>query len=237
MRLLLLSNSTNTGEAYLDYPKYQIKEFLGKSIKEVLFFPYAVVTFSYNEYWQMVSDRFNEIGIKVKSIHNESSPINAIREAKTIVVGGGNTFKLLKIIKDNRFFEEIERQVNKNEIPYIGWSAGSNLACPTIRTTNDMPIVEPDDLSAFNFIPFQINPHYQDVNPEGHAGETREQRILEFIEMNEYIYVIGLREGTMLQVMEDNIKLIGTKPARIFKYGKDTHEVKPGDDLNFLLNK
>ena len=119
--------------------------------------------------------------------------------------------------------------------PYIGWSAGSNLACPTIRTTNDMPVVEPDSFSAFNLIPFQINPHYLDVNPAGHAGETREQRIEEFIEANPGITVAGLREGCMLIREGEKLTLVGSRKIRIFKKGNTPAEFSSGEDLSFLL--
>ena len=122
-------------------------------------------------------------------------------------------------------------------MPYIGWSAGSNVACPTIMTTNDMPVVEPDSFSSFNLIPFQINPHYLDANPAGHAGETREQRIEEFIEANPDVYVVGLREGTMLLAEKKKLNLIGPRPARIFRKGMAPKEVSTGDNLSFLLKR
>ncbi|MBI5010585.1 MAG: dipeptidase PepE, partial [Bacteroidia bacterium] len=193
MRLLLISNSTNPGEPYLDYPKNNIKEFLGEKQVRALFIPYAAVTFSYEAYEEKVNERFWEIGHKVESIHHFEDPVSAVKKANAIVIGGGNTWKLLKTIRDNRLIDAIREKVIKGT-PYIGWSAGSNMACPTIKTTNDMAIVEPDSFNAFNLIPFQINPHYLDVNPEGHAGETREQRIEEFIEAKPGMIVAGLRE-------------------------------------------
>lgn len=237
MRLLLLSNSTNAGEEYLKYPVNQIKTFIGEFIQSVLFIPYAVVTFSYDEYEKMVANRFNEIGIRVVSIHHCNDPVNAINNAEAVVVGGGNTFKLLKTIQDNQLIEPIRQKVLNEKTPYIGWSAGANMACPTIRTTNDMPVVEPKNMNAFNFIPFQINPHYQDNNPVGHAGETREQRILEFIEVNRNLYVAGLREGTMIEINNSNIKIIGDKSVRIFKYGISVKEYMPEDNIDFLLKQ
>jgi len=234
MKLLLLSNSTNAGEEYLKYPVNEIKRFLN-GINEVLFIPYAIVTFSYNEYEKMVGDRLNEIGVKVISIHHFNNPIKEIKNAKCIVIGGGNTFKLLKTIQDKKLIEPIKQRVLNKSIPYIGWSAGSNMACPTIRTTNDMPVIEPDNMNALNFIPFQINPHYQDTNLKNHAGETLEQRILEFININKNIYVVGLREGTILKIIDSRVELIGNKPVRVFKYGNEIMEYKPGDNINFLM--
>ena len=158
MRLLLISNSTNPGEAYLGYPKNNIKEFLTEVTGKVIFIPYAAVTFSYDEYEAKVSKRFNEMGIEIISIHHFEDRKAAVENASAIVVGGGNTWQLLKLLKDNDLVGIIRKKVLSG-IPYVGWSAGSNVACPTIRTTNDMPVAEPGSFAAFNLIPFQINPH------------------------------------------------------------------------------
>ena len=234
MRLLLISNSTNPGEPYLDYPKNNIREFLGPKPVTSLFIPYAAVTFSFDVYEEKVSERFREIGHNVISIHRFNDPVAAIKDASAIVVGGGNTWKLLKMIHDNNLIDIVRKKVLAGT-PYIGWSAGSNVACPTIKTTNDMPVVEPDSFVAFNLIPFQINPHYMDANPAGHAGETREQRIEEFIEANPGIFVAGLREGTMLVRENEKINLSGPRNIRIFKKGFEPVELGPADDLSFLI--
>jgi dipeptidase E len=234
MRLLLISNSTNPGEPYLDYPKYNIRDFLGREHVKALFLPYAAVTFSYDSYEQKVNERFREIGHEVISIHHFEDPVEAVKDAKAIIVGGGNTWKLLKTITDNKLIAAVREKV-LNGTPYIGWSAGSNMACPTIMTTNDMAIVEPGSFKAFNLIPFQINPHYLDANPAGHAGETREQRIEEFIEANREITVAGLREGTMLIREGDKLSLHGKRNLRIFRYGYPPAEITPEDDVSFLL--
>jgi dipeptidase E len=234
MKLLLISNSTNPGEQYLDYPKNHIKEFLGKSPVKALFIPYAAVTFPFDEYEQRVRNRFMEIGHDVESIHRFADPLKAVLEASAIVTGGGNTWKLLKMIRDKGLIDAVRNKVLTGT-PYVGWSAGSNVACPTLRTTNDMPVIEPDSFAAFNLVPFQINPHYLDANPENHAGETREQRILEFIEMNPGLHVIGLREGTMLWINGNKMKLIGPRAARIFLKGNTPYETAVGDDLSHLL--
>lgn len=233
MKLLLISNSTNAGEEYLKYPIQEIGRFLTGG-SEVLFVPFAGVTTSYDAYHSKVSDRFAEVGVRVRSLHTETNPVNAVEQAQAIVVGGGNTFALLKGLQDCGVIDMIATRV-KAGIPYIGWSAGSNLACPTIRTTNDMPIVEPHNFKAINLIKFQINPHYLDANPEGHAGETREQRILEFVEANKDIYVAGLREGCMLKIEDNNMKLIGQRSLRLFHYGQQPKELTSQDDLGFLL--
>ena len=235
MKLLLISNSTNAGEAYLKYPIAQIGAHL-QGVSEVVFIPYAAVTFSYDEYERKVQERFNEIGIKVTSVHRALNKRNFVRHAQAIVIGGGNTFALLKKMQEEDLLDMIFRRV-KAGVPYIGWSAGSNVTCPTICTTNDMPIVQPKSFRAIGLVPFQINPHYLDANPEGHAGETREQRINEYVEANRSRYVVGLREGCMLRIDDNGIELIGSRPMRIFKKGIETYEVQPGDNIEFLLNR
>ena len=234
MKLLLISNSTNAGEEYLDYPKYEISKFLGSSPVKALFIPYAAVTFSFDDYEEKVANRFKEVGHDIVSIHRFDDPVKAVNEAEAIIVGGGNTWQLLKMTQDNGLIDPIRKKVLSGT-PYIGWSAGSNMACPSLRTTNDMPIIEPDTFSAFSLIPFQINPHYLDANPDGHAGETREQRIMEFLEVNPDMYVAGLREGTMFLLQEGDLSLIGPRNLRIFKKGELPVEKKAGDDLSFLL--
>lgn len=233
MKLLLISNSTNAGEAYLQYPIGQIASFL-EGVKEIAFVPYAAVTFSYAEYEAKVQARFDEIGIKVCSVHRAKDPRKMIREAEAICVGGGNTFALTKKMQEQGLIQAIRSKIAKGT-PYVGWSAGSNVTCPTICTTNDMPIVQPESFKAIGAVKFQINPHYLDANPEGHAGETREQRILEYIKANPRRWVVGLREGCMLKYVDGKLELIGSRPMRIFKYGVETFEVNSGDDLSFLL--
>ncbi len=233
MRLLLISNSTNAGEEYLEYPKQNIADFLGDT-KKVLFIPYAAVTFSFDEYQQKVQNRLSEFGIEVDSVHKYADPKKAIQMAEAIVVGGGNTFRLLKMIQQFDLTEAIRNKVLDNT-PYIGWSAGSNIAAPTICTTNDMPITEPDSFNALNLVRFQINPHYLDAHPDGHAGETREQRIEEFLEMDPFVYVVGLREGCMLKIENGDITLIGPKPIRVFKKDMEPKELGNRDDIDFLF--
>ena len=235
MNLLLISNSTNAGAAYLKYPIHEIAKSL-EGIDEVVFVPYAAVTFSYDEYEAKVQDRLNEIGVKVRSIHHAINKRNFIRHAKAIMIGGGNTFALLKKMQEEDLLDMIFHRV-KAGVPYIGWSAGSNVTCPTICTTNDMPIVQPESFRAIGLVSFQINPHYLDANPEGHAGETREQRIKEYLEANRSRYVVGLREGCMLRINDEGIQLIGSRPMRIFKKGQETYEVQPGDNIDFLIRR
>ena len=233
MKLLLISNSTNAGEECLRYPLPEIGRFLD-GVRELVFVPYAAVTFSYAAYEAKVQARLAELGIRVRSVHRSKNPAREIRNAEAICVGGGNTFALAKKMQEQGLMQAILRKI-KAGTPYVGWSAGSNVACPTICTTNDMPIVQPESFRAIGAVKFQINPHYLDANPEGHAGETREQRILEYIAANPRRWVVGLREGCMLRYEEGRLELLGKRPMRIFKHGRDPFEVNPGEELDFLL--
>lgn len=233
MRLLLLSNSTNPGESYLAYPKQTIKSFLGDKPLNIVFIPYAAVTFSYDEYVSKVNGSLQEVGIEVKGIHTFVSAKEAIRTADAIMIGGGNTWKLTRMLQENGLIDLIREKVNTGT-PYIGWSAGSNVACPTLRTTNDMPIVAPLSFETLNLVPFQLNPHYLDAHPDNHGGETREMRINEFIIENPDIYVVGLREATLLHFEDGKLSLVGDRTARIFKFGNDPVELNSKDDFNFL---
>lgn len=234
MRLLLISNSTNAGEAYLDYPKYNIRDFLGEKRLRCLFIPYAGVTISFDEYEARVKERFSEIGHDVTSIHHASDPLEAVKNAEAIVVGGGNTFQLIKLIQEFGLIDPVREKV-LGGTPFVGWSAGSNVCCPTIRTTNDMPILEPESFNAFKLIPFQINPHYTDLNPPGHAGETREDRIMEYLAANPGDTVLGLREGCMFIVEENKMSLVGKKPVRLFRFQQTPVELDQEHDFSEFL--
>jgi len=241
--LLLISNSTNYGEAYLGWPRPFIKEFMDPTgVKDILFIPYAGVGLSeesieksFDLYEERVQSVFSELGYNIQSIHNiKMKPEDAVRQAQAIAVGGGNTFYLVYMLHKMGIMDLI-RQRAEEGMHYMGWSAGSNVACPTLRTTNDMPIMEPESFNCTNLIPFQINPHYLDANPEGHGGETREQRIEEFLTVNREMPVAGLREASLLVVEGDKMTLKGSKPLRLFRFGQEPGEYAPGSDLSFLL--
>src|SRR5712691_3875759 len=221
MRLLLISSSNVHGYGYLDHPEPEIRRFLtGK--KRVAFVPFAA--FDHDAYTAKVSERFGRMGFEI-------IPIEQLDKAEGIFVGGGNTFRLLKKLYDHNLLDPIRKRVRAG-LPYIGSSAGSIVTCPTIRTTNDMPIVECKSFDSFGFIPFQLNGHYLDPDPNStHEGETREDRLREFHEENT-TPVVGLREGTMLWVEDGSSKLLGLKPARIFRRGKEPIEVDPGTVLD-----
>jgi len=241
--LLLISNSTNAGEEYLAWPRTFIQDFLNKfGVRKVLFIPFAGVNLSpvgveksYDTYEERVNRIFSGLGFQLHSIHRETNPVSAVDEAESIVVGGGNTFHLVMRMHQTGIMEAIRRKVILG-IPFIGWSAGANVACPTMMTTNDMPVCEPPSFSCLNLVPFQINPHYLDVNPAGHAGETREQRILEYLTVNREVTVVGLREGCLLRAEGKNLGLTGKRPLRVFHFGEEPKEYEAGKDLSFLLH-
>jgi dipeptidase E len=229
------------GEAYLGWPQQHIKDFLKDTVKRVLFIPYAGVNLSnkgleasWDIYEQKVAEVYAKLGYELYSIHHENDPVKAINEAESIAVGGGNTFYLVSMLHKTGAMAAI-KQVVENGIPYMGWSAGSNVACPSLRTTNDMPIVEPASFDCTSLIPFQINPHYLDAHPQGHGGETRQQRIEEFLAVNQQMFVVGLREASLLQMEGKTLELKGKHPLRIFKYGQAPYEVQVGESLDFLF--
>ncbi len=237
MKLLLFSNSTNAGENYLEFTIPYIQDFFEDLKKDGgVFIPYAGVTVTYDDYYSRVNQVFSGLGLELKSIHNFDDPGKAVENSNFIVIGGGNTFHLLNELQNKGLLEKISKKIHEGT-PYIGWSAGSNVTCPTIKTTNDMPIVEPVNFKALNLIPFQINPHYTDKNPDGHAGETREDRINEFLVVNPETYVLGLREGTLLHYQDNRLKLKGKKTARVFKSGMEPLELNYNDNFDFLLKE
>jgi dipeptidase E len=232
LRLLLISNSTLYGGKYLDHAEVEIRDFLG-SVKKVLFVPFALA--DRDSYAAQARARFAKMGYGLDSLHEASNKQQAVRNAEAIFVGGGNTFRLLKALYDLEVLQTIKTRVAEG-LPYIGSSAGSNVAAPTIRTTNDMPIVEPPSFNALGLVSFQINPHYLDPDPNSrHMGETREERLLQFLEENE-TPVIGLREGAMIRVEGGSAILKGSSGARILRRGQPPVETLPGAGLDDLLD-
>lgn len=234
IRLLLLSNSTNPGEPWLGWPEPHIRDFLGPGVKTVFFVPFAGVRLDWDEYAQMARKRFAEMGCALVAAHEVPSPLEACLKADAVVIGGGNTFHLLSHLRRSGLRQVIRERVLSGT-PFIGWSAGTNVACPTIMTTNDMPVVQPDSFEALGFVPFQINPHYTEATLPNHGGETRMDRLLEFVAVNREMAVLGLPEGTALRVEGDDLALLGSKPAKVFHYGVDPVEVQPGEPLSDLL--
>ena len=230
-RLLLISNSTLHGSGYLEHAAGEIRDFLG-SVSRVLFIPLALQ--DHDGYAQKTRERFAEMGYGLDSIHQASNAPQAIDQAEAVFIGGGNTFRLLKALYDFKLLDVIRTRVEAG-MPYIGSSAGSNVAAPTIRTTNDMPIVQPPSLEALGLVTFQINPHYLDPDPHStHMGETREERIVQFLEDNDTT-VVGLREGALLRVENSAIQLKGSTGARVFRKGLPAVEFQPGAQLDEVL--
>lgn len=232
-RLLLISNSTLHGSGYLEHCKDQIKEFLSSKVKTVLFVPYAL--HDRDGYAAKAKEAFMDMGYAVESIHEKPSAVDAVENAEAVFIGGGNTFRLLKTLYDEKIVEVIKKRV-EDGMPYIGSSAGTNVGTVSINTTNDMPIVYPPSFKAIGLVPFNINAHYMDPQ-EGstHMGETREQRISQYHEYDDSPPVLGLREGCMVHVEGESAILKGRTDARLFVRNQPPVEYKPGDDLSFLL--
>jgi dipeptidase E len=220
MKALLISSSNVHGYGYLDHPEPEMKKILeGRS--RVAFVPFALK--DRDGYTAKVAERLGRMGFDVHQVRSKADLANA----EAIFVGGGNTFRLLKTLYELDLLDPI-RDAVRGGLPYLGSSAGSNVAGPTIRTTNDMPIVEPPSFDALGFVDFQINPHYLDPEPDStHKGETREQRLLEYLEENERP-VVAIREGTALRCDDDRVVLVGDRNGRIYRTGRDPLEIEPG---------
>ncbi|MFS8975478.1 dipeptidase PepE [Cupriavidus necator] len=228
MELLLLSNSSSDA-GYLVHAHAAISE-LAAGRKTACFIPFAGVTRDWDTYETLVRDALAPVGIDVQSLHRLAEPaaaVRAIEAADLIVVGGGNTFRLLQCLRERGLLAPIARQVRSGAARYIGWSAGTNLACPTICTTNDMPVADPGGLDALALVTFQINPHYLSVVVPGFRGETRDQRLAEFTTLKPEVPVLGLPEGNWVRVSDQRIEMGGAHPARWFR-GPDIADVQPG---------
>jgi dipeptidase E len=230
-RVLLISNSTVHGRGYLDHVEEEIRNFLGHA-RTILFFPFAL--HDQDGYAAKAKTRFAAMDYPLKSAHVAANPQKAVEEAEAIFVGGGNTFRLLKALQDLDLLEPSRRQVGGGT-PYIGSSAGSNVAGPTIKTTKDMPIVQPSSFDSLGLVPFQISPHYLDPDPTSkHMGETQEERILQFLEEND-APVVGLREGAWLVIEDGLVTLKGVSGARVFRRGHAPVEVLSGSKISELV--
>lgn len=230
-RLLLISNSTNHGQGYLDHVIGEIDGFLGE-VRRLVFVPFALK--DREAYGANAARRLAAIGVDVATLTPDAVGRRLLEGAEAVFTGGGNTFRLLKTLQDSGLLL-ILRERAESGMPYLGSSAGTNIAAPTIRTTNDMPIVQPASFDALGLVPFQINPHYLDPAPDStHMGETREQRLKEFHEENE-TPVVGLREGAWIRVEDGRATLGGARGARIFRPGQAPEERKTGESLDDLL--
>src|SRR6202048_3190967 len=232
-RLLLISNSTPHGSGYLDHAEKEIRDFVGDRSR-VIFVPFAV--HDWKAYAGKAHERFRDMGLALTSVHDLSNMGRAIAEAELIFVGGGNTFRLLKRLYDHDLLDPIRGRVAVGT-PYIGASAGAIVAGPTLKTTKDMPVVQPPSFEALGLVLFQISPHYLDPDRSStHMGETQEERIMQFLEENEEL-VVGLREGSILRVEDSTVTLKGPNAARIFRRGEKPVEATPGSNLCALLEE
>jgi len=234
-RLLLLSNSTLHGRGYLDHAEDAIGAFLGPTVRRVLFVPFALHDRA--RYADVARARFERMGRALDSLHacaDAAAMRQSVESAEALFIGGGNTFRLLDELYRNALIGPIRARVAAG-MPYVGSSAGTNVACVTIKTTNDMPIVQPPSFDALALVPFNVNAHYLDPLPGStHMGETRETRIREFHEMNTPV-VVGLREGAWLDIDSRHCTLSGTTGARVFRKGKEPEEFAPGARMDWLL--
>lgn len=232
-RILLLSGSRDPSGSFLVWAAAPLRELLGDA-RDVLFVPYAGVVIGWDDYAGRTAEALAPLGVRLTAVHRVPDPRAAVASAAAILVGGGNTFRLLERLYDARLLDPIRARVAAG-VPYVGWSAGSVVACPTIATTNDMPIIAPPSLRALGLVPFQINAHYTDAHPIGHQGETRAQRIGEFLALHPAMRVVGLREGGLLRLGDGRITLLGEGGARVFAAGRQPVDYVAGDDVGFLL--
>lgn len=225
--LLLISSSSIYGHGYLDHVEAEIREMLA-GIQRVVFVPFAL--YNRDAYAAKARERLRRLGLALESVHSASSPKQLMEEAEAIFIGGGNTFRLLKALYDYDLLDLIRGRVEKG-VPFMGSSAGSIVACPTLKTTKDMPVVQPPSFDALSLVHFQISPHYLDPDPDStHMGETQEERIRQYLEEN-YLPVVGLREATVLRVNKGAVVLRGATTARIFRRETPPVEVAPGSNL------
>lgn len=218
MQLLLLSNSTSEA-GYLAHALDLIAG-LAQGAGEAAFVPYAGVSRSWDAYEAVVGEALAPRGIAVRSVHRAADPAAMVREARLVMVGGGNTFSLLHHCRRNGVLAALKSR-DRAGLRYVGWSAGANLACPTICTTNDMPVIDPGGLDALGLVPFQINPHYTNASLPGHRGETRDQRLAEFLVLNPAVPVLALPEGDWLRVAGTSMTLGGGRPAVWMRHGRE----------------
>lgn len=231
--LIIASTSTLHNGGYLEYLLPELAVHF-KEVKTLLFIPYARPSgISHEDYTSKVNEAFAKINIKVKGIHEFENPTEAVQNAEGIFTGGGNTFLLVFQLYKNKVMPVLADAV-KNGIPYLGTSAGSNITGLTMQTTNDMPIIYPPSFQTLGLIPFNLNPHYLDPDLNSkHMGETRETRIKEFHSFNS-LPVLGLREGSWLDVKGEKIILKGDLPARLFRQNQTPEELETGSDLSDL---
>ena len=230
MNIILASTSTIFGGEYLEYLKEELIQ-LYEGIDEIIFIPFARPGgISHDDYTAKAQSFFETINIKVKGLHEFEDKVEALNNGKAYFTGGGNTFLLVKTLHEEGLMSVLKGNIKKGK-PYLGCSAGSNIGGQNMKTTNDMPIVYPLSFDCMGLVPFNINPHYLDPNPDlKHNGETRETRIKEFLTQND-IKVVGLREGNWIRRIGDKITVEGSEQTRIFEKGKEPYEIESGSKL------
>jgi dipeptidase E len=234
LNLLLLSSGAGRDGEFLRYAADSVQRVLGAGIETVLFVPFASVLRSYDDVTAVVRQGFLNMLYDVKGVHCESNARKAIENADAVVVGGGNTFQLLHVLRELDLVRPLTERIRRG-LPYVGWSAGANIVAPTIGTTNDMPIADGAGLAALGVVPFQINPHYTDGRPAGEPGESRAERLAEYCELHPDTNVVAMRDGAMLRVDGEVITVEGTSAISVFRKGRMPVEYRPGDSLPLLL--
>ncbi|MDX1454784.1 MAG: dipeptidase PepE [Gammaproteobacteria bacterium] len=232
--LLLLSSSRSATTGFLEACDAEIRETLG-TIKRAVFIGYAVVGDESHARLHMVDQRLAEFGVSLEHITVSADPVAAIESAEAVLVSGGNTYCLLDGLYRNAVLDPLRRRIAEG-MPYIGWSAGSNVAGATICTTNDMPIIQPPSFRAIGAVPFQLNPHFTDAMPPGHRGETREDRLREYLALHRDGRVVGIAEGGALRVQGDSMRLCGEHDGWLFRHGEPRIRLAAGKDISYLLD-
>lgn len=233
-RALLMSSSKTGNLNYFQHAEDHIHALFEHKVLEILFIPYACVSCSFEDYEKTVQVPFKKLGYSIRSIHRYDDAIKAVKEAQAIAIGGGNTFALLHRLYEHNILTRIQMQVNEHSIPYISWSAGTNVANPTLRTTNDMPIIQPLSFKALNIIPFQMNPHFISEKQLGYNIESREDRIQEFLTLHPHEGMLALKEGSSLFVENERGTILGSQDALHFQYAREIQAIPP--QSSFLLN-
>ncbi len=241
MNVVLLSNGIIPGKnKVMEYGLETIRKVVEKTgARKFVLVPYAVIRASHDDRVAAVQETLSELGCEVIGLHRCEDPVTAIEQADGIIVSGGNTWVLNKTLHDLGLINVIRKAVITHNKPYIGWSAGANIACPTIRTTNDMPIITSVVMNSLNLVPFQINPHYIEASPAGHNGETRDQRIEEFLAVNRHEVVAGIPEGTLFHIDGETLNFISAngKSMKLFRHEVAAEVFQEDDNVQFLMDQ
>lgn len=241
MDIMLFSNGKLPGNTQLlEFGMGWIEAMVKRTkAKNFVFIPYAMIRGDYQERTEQLQAGLGEFGCNVTNIDSATDPVVALQQADGILVSGGNTWVLNKMLHDKGLVGPLRQAVLLQNKPYIGWSAGTNIAAPTMCTTNDMPIVSAAILPSLNFVPFQINPHYIEASVEGHMGETRDERIAEYLIMNQHQVVAGIPEGTLLHIQDGQLRYqtANGKPMKLFTFGQEASYYQEGDDIQFLMEQ